>query len=61
MGIHFCMFVLYYRLDKKTKDLSMIETTMTVLESRVADLTTKYNQAQADRKKLADEVKVSLK
>lgn len=50
-----------YRLDKKTKDLNNAEKNLTIYESRAADLSAKYNQAQADRKKAADELKVRLK
>lgn len=45
------------RLEKKTKDLSLAETNISVYESRLSDTTSKYNQAQADRKKLLEENK----
>lgn len=38
-------------LAKKTKDLVLAENSLRVNESRVNDLTLKYNQAQADAKK----------
>lgn len=45
------------RLEKKTKDLSLAETNISVYESRLSDTTSKYNQAQSDRKKLLEENK----
>lgn len=45
------------RLEAKTKDLNLAETNISVYEARLSDTTSKYNQAQADRKKLMDENK----
>lgn len=46
-----------YRLDKKTKDLGIAEKSLSMYESRVSDLSAKYNQAVADRKKTSDDLK----
>lgn len=43
--------------DKKSTDLTLAERSLSINESRLADLTTKYNQIQADKKKLLDDVK----
>ncbi|KAJ9584207.1 hypothetical protein L9F63_021442 [Diploptera punctata] len=48
---------LKFRLDKKTKDLAIAEKSVQMYESRVSDLSSKYNQAVADRKKATDEMK----
>ncbi|XP_066998501.1 lamin-C isoform X2 [Anabrus simplex] len=45
------------KLDKKTKDLSYAEKTISMHESRINDLQTKYNQAAADRAKAREELK----
>jgi len=45
------------KLDKKTQDLLLAESAITGLEARLADMQKGYNQAQADRKKFADENK----
>ena len=44
-------------MDKKSKDLAIAEKSLTMYESRVSDLSSKYNQAVADRKKANDELK----
>ncbi|XP_046398629.1 lamin Dm0-like [Ischnura elegans] len=44
-------------LDKKTKDLVSAEKSLTIYESRVNDLSNKYNQAAGERKKLLDQIK----
>ena len=50
-----------FRLEKKNKDCNILQTSLSVTENRLADLSTKYNQLQGERKKLADENKVILK
>ncbi|XP_055857814.1 lamin-C [Episyrphus balteatus] len=49
------------RLDKKTKDLNVAENSARVYESRCSELTGKYNNANADRKKAQDEARELLK
>ncbi|XP_055922244.1 lamin-C [Eupeodes corollae] len=49
------------RLDKKTKDLNVAENSARVYESRCTELTNKFNNANADRKKAQDEAKELLK
>ncbi|KAL1114859.1 hypothetical protein AAG570_007683, partial [Ranatra chinensis] len=44
-------------LENKNKELSLIQTSYSVNESRLSDITAKYNQLQQERKKLADENK----
>ncbi|KAG8235807.1 hypothetical protein J437_LFUL014746 [Ladona fulva] len=44
-------------LDKKTKDLNSAEKSLTIYESRVADLSNKYNQVTGERKKMLDQIK----
>ncbi|GLH11020.1 Lamin Dm0 [Gryllus bimaculatus] len=51
------LFLPFFRLDKKTKDLVYAEKNIVVYESRCNDLTTKYNQANAERQKIKDELK----
>lgn len=43
-----------YRLEKKTKDLQIAERNLGLVESRCNDLTSQFNQSQAERKKLAE-------
>jgi lamin B len=44
-------------LDKKTSDLGTAENSLSVYESRVSDLSAKYNQSVAERKKICDDFK----
>ncbi|XP_022184556.1 lamin Dm0 [Nilaparvata lugens] len=44
-------------LDKSNTDLTLAKRNATILDSQLSDLQGKYNQAQADRKKLLDENK----
>ncbi|XP_073826326.1 lamin [Musca autumnalis] len=44
------------RLDRKTKDCSIAEGNARMYESRAADLSAKYNAANADRKKAVDDL-----
>lgn len=49
------------KLDKKTKDLNAAENSVRIYETRCSELTSKYNNANADRKKAADEARELLK
>ncbi|XP_046746706.1 lamin Dm0-like isoform X1 [Diprion similis] len=42
------------KLEKKTKDLAIVENNLMIYESRCGDLQTKFNQSAAERKKLAE-------
>ncbi|KAK9498249.1 hypothetical protein O3M35_004105 [Rhynocoris fuscipes] len=44
-------------LEKKIKECTSLQTNLALTENRLADLTTKYNTSQQDRKKLMDENK----
>ncbi|EDW80253.1 uncharacterized protein Dwil_GK21105 [Drosophila willistoni] len=48
-------------LDKKTKEASIAEANARVNESRANDLSQKYSQANADRKKANDDLQEALK
>ncbi|TDG46307.1 hypothetical protein AWZ03_007278 [Drosophila navojoa] len=49
------------RLDKKTKECNTAEANARMNESRASELSNKYNQANADRKKAVDELNEALK
>ncbi|KAM8717209.1 hypothetical protein ACLKA7_003989 [Drosophila subpalustris] len=49
------------RLDKKTKECSSAEANARIFESRANELSNKYNQANADRKKAIDELNEAIK
>lgn len=42
------------KLEKKTKDLQIVERNLVLYESRCSELQSQFNQAQADRKKSAE-------
>ncbi|XP_012254254.1 lamin-C-like isoform X2 [Athalia rosae] len=42
------------KLEKKTKDLQIVENNLMIYETRCGDLQTKFNQSAAERKKLAE-------
>ncbi|XP_015608256.1 lamin Dm0 isoform X1 [Cephus cinctus] len=42
------------KLEKKTKDLLIVEGNLMIYETRCGDLQSKFNQSQAERKKLAE-------
>lgn len=50
-----CVFIAYFRLDKKIKDYQTAERNATMYETRWNDLQLQFNQAQSERKKLGDE------
>lgn len=53
-----CLFaLLFFRLDKKTKECASAETSARMYEQKWHDLSAKYNAAASDRKKAMDEVK----
>ncbi|EDV57875.1 lamin Dm0 [Drosophila erecta] len=49
------------RLDKKTKECTTAEGNVRMYESRANELNNKYNQANADRKKINDELNEAVK
>ncbi|XP_030565457.1 lamin Dm0 [Drosophila novamexicana] len=49
------------RLDKKTKECSAAEANARIYESRANELSNKYTQANADRKKAVDDLNEALK
>lgn len=48
-----------YSLDKKTREYNKTNAALNAAESRLSDLSSMNSQLQADKGKLADEIKVS--